>query len=233
VRYGAIAAVSQISLSVDAGEIVGLVGPNGAGKSSTLMAIAGAARPASGTIEFDGAQIAGLAPEKIIRRGIAVVPETREIFTSLTVLENLQIGATVRAPGEDIAGDRERIMDLFPILRERTTQPAGQLSGGEQQMLAIGRALMAKPRLLMLDEPSLGLAPAVTDKVYDAITKLRAGGLTILLVEQNARRVLSVCDRLYVFGAGVIRHAGTVDHLASGEHIERAYFGGDLRSPAN
>lgn len=225
VRFGGVAAVSRVNLSLADGEVVGLVGPNGAGKTSTVLAIAGAVAAVSKEVSFAQEDISELSPEQIVRRGISIVPETREIFSRMTVMENLQLGATPRPKGEILKTDLDRIFRLFPILRERARQPAGQLSGGEQQMLAIGRALMAKPRLLMLDEPSLGLAPAVTDFVYSAIRELQSDGLSLLIVEQNVRRALAACDRIYVFSAGTVRSEGPASSFLTEHQIDRAYFG--------
>lgn len=225
IRYGAITAVQDASFTVGQGEVVGLIGPNGAGKTSILMAVAGVVRAAAGRIAFEGRDITASRPEDTVRLGISVVPETREIFARLSVAENLRIGATVRQRGPTIAADLERVMDLFPILRERAGQAAGQMSGGEQQMLAIGRALMARPKILMLDEPSLGLAPAVTDIVYRTITQLAGEGLTILLVEQDARRVASVCGRAYLLVAGGVQWDGAPAGLLAHDRLESAYFG--------
>lgn len=225
VSYGAINALRGVSLAVAKQEIVALIGPNGAGKTSLLMAIAGIVPVAGGSIEFAGHSILGEPAEKILRRGISVVPENREIFTKLSVWENLLIGATARRDREQVARDLDRVTALFPKLAQRRNDPAGLFSGGEQQMLAIARAMMAAPKLLMLDEPSLGLAPIVIDAVYDAIRQLRDSGVTILLVEQNAERALSVADRAYLISTGRIVFGGTSAEIHSGGNVHEAYFG--------
>ena len=225
VRYGAIAAVRSVDLHVAPGEIVAIVGPNGAGKTSLLSAIAGIVRPASGTITFGGAPLAGLALEDVVFRGIALVPEGRHIFASLTVAENLQLGATPRRDNEAVRIDLDRFYATFPILGSRRQQPAGQLSGGEQQQLAIARALMARPKLLMLDEPSLGLAPAIVDQVYVLLRAIRDTGVTILLVEQNAERAFGIADRAFVMNGGIFALGGTPDELKRHAEFDAAYFG--------
>jgi branched-chain amino acid transport system ATP-binding protein len=225
VQYGAVAALQGVSIDVAPGEVVALIGPNGAGKTSLLSAVAGVVRPRAGTIGFDGQDLVGMPIQKIVRAGIALVPENRDIFTKLTVIENLLIGASTRSDREGIAQDVERIGELFPALPRLFPRPAGLLSGGEQQMLAIGRALMSRPRLLMLDEPSLGLAPVVTDAVFAGIRTLRAQGMAILLVEQNAVRALSVCDRAHLLSAGIVHFTGTPDEIAHAGDIDAAYFG--------
>jgi branched-chain amino acid transport system ATP-binding protein len=202
VHYGRVRAVRDLSLDVRAGEIVALLGPNGAGKTTTLTAIAGQHKKASGLIEFEGEQLLGLGPERISRAGISLVPEGRRIFSTLTVRENLLIGASARRDRSEIEADVERELDRFPVLRTYLGTVAGKLSGGEQQQLAISRALVARPRLLLLDEPSLGLSPLLVDLVFDTIEELRAAGLTILLVEQNASRALEVADRCFVLRSG-------------------------------
>jgi branched-chain amino acid transport system ATP-binding protein len=208
VHYGRIRAVRGVSLRVDAGEIVGLLGPNGAGKTSTLAAVAGALRPAAGTVTFDGAGVTGQSAERMVRRGVTMVPEGRRIFATLTVAENLAVGATARRDRAAVAGDVEDQLERFPVLRRYYRSPAGRLSGGEQQQLAIARALLARPRLLLLDEPSLGLAPLLVDLVFDTIARLRDEGLTVLLVEQNASRAVELADRCYVLrGGGIVAEA--------------------------
>ena len=225
VSYGAITALRGVSIDVDAGEIVALIGPNGAGKTSLLMAIAGIVSVESGGIEYVGSSIRGLPAEKILQKGLSVVPENREIFTKLTVWENLLIGATARNDREQVARDLNRVTTLFPKLAQRRSDPAGLFSGGEQQMLAIARAMMSAPKLLMLDEPSLGLAPIVIDAVYDAIQELRRDGVTVLLVEQNAERALSVADRAYLISTGQIVFSGTSQEIHSSGNVHEAYFG--------
>lgn len=225
VQYGAVAALQGVSVEVDRGEIVALIGPNGAGKTSLLAAVAGMVRPRAGRVFLDGQDLAGMAIQRIVRAGVALVPENREIFAKLTVLENLLIGASTRGDRDVIGQDVARIGELFPALPNLFPRPAGLLSGGEQQMLAIGRALMSRPRLLMLDEPSLGLAPAVTDAVFAAIRALKARGVAILLVEQNAARALAVCARAHLLSAGVVHFSGTPDEIARAGDIDAAYFG--------
>jgi len=230
VTYGNITALGGVTLHIEEREIVSVIGPNGAGKSSLLNAIAGVVPPASGTIEFEGRSIAGVAPEDLVRRGISLVPEGRHIFGGLTVAENIRIGAVARRDRAAIEGDVERVLDMFPAQRERLRQPAGKLSGGEQQMLAIGRALLARPRLLLIDEPSLGLAPLVVSEVYRAVDDLRAGGVTILIVEQSATRALEAADRTYVLASGTIAMAGSAAELRAAEGFEDAYFGYKARA---
>ncbi len=224
VRYGSILALRGISLEVNEGEIVGVIGPNGAGKSTMLMSAAAAIPVANGDIRFEGATVVGARPEKVVERGISLVPEGRHIFHRLTVGENLELGTTTRKD-DQVEQDKDRVFELFPILKEYLRTPAGKLSGGEQQMLAIGRALLAKPRLLMLDEPSLGLAPIVIDRVFETFEQLRASGVTILLVEQHAERTLELADRVYVLRTGNIELAGTPAELAANPDFERAFLG--------
>ncbi|HVO17436.1 MAG TPA: ABC transporter ATP-binding protein [Alphaproteobacteria bacterium] len=225
VRYGPVAALRGVSLEVGAGEMVAVVGPNGAGKSSLMLAIAGAVPAQAGRIAFRGASIRGASLEDIVRRGIALVPEGRHIFGSLTVEENLRLGITVRADRRAGEADLEAALRTFPILGERRRQPAGRLSGGEQQQLAIARALLGRPALLLLDEPSLGLAPAIIDQVYGLLGTIRAQGVAILVVEQNAARALAAADRTYVLNAGLVRLAGTRAELIGNPAFDAAYFG--------
>lgn len=225
VSYDGSQAVRGIDLRVRAGEVVGVVGPNGAGKTTTLSAIFGLVRPASGEIRFDGASLLGRSPEQVAQRGIAFIPEGRHIFNALTVAENLRLGTTVRRSGGDAAGDAERLLDRFPILRDRYHEPAGRLSGGEQQQLAIARALIASPRLLLLDEPSLGLAPKMVELVFEIVAELREDGITVLLIEQNARRTIALADRTYVMSLGAIVAHGTSAELAERGDLEAAYLG--------
>jgi len=225
VHYGAIQAVRGVDLEVQQGEAVAIVGPNGAGKTSLLSAIAGIVTPAAGSVAFEGRPLASVAVEDVMRMGIALVPEGRRIFASLTVEENLRLGATTRRDAGGIRQDLERLFEKFPILGQRRSQPAGQLSGGEQQQLAIARALMARPRLLMLDEPSLGLAPAIIDQVYVLLREICARGVTVLLVEQNAERAFAFADRAYVMNGGAFVMAGTGSDLAASEGFDAAYFG--------
>ena len=224
VRYGPVEAVRGIDLAVKQGEIFALLGANGAGKSSTLAAIAGLVKPVSGTITYGGRPVSGLPPEMLSRAGIGLVPEGRRIFASLTVAENLWLGGASHASTIDQKQRQAEMEDRFPILHERTHQKAGLLSGGEQQMLAIARALMAKPRLLLLDEPSLGLAPQMVEKVFDLITSLRAEGLTILLVEQNVHLSLAIADHGVVLANGRVAVVGTGTELARSSKISETYL---------
>ena len=225
VHYGAIKALHEVSFSVQAGEIVTLIGANGAGKSTTLRAVSGLCRCSSGKVTFDGKEIAGLAPHKILRLGLAQVPEGRGIFPNLTVDENLDLGAFARHDRKEIERDRERVFELFPRLKERLDQRAGTLSGGEQQMLAIGRALLARPRLLLLDEPSLGLAPQLVQTIFKIIREINAGGTTIFLVEQNAHMALQVAHRAYVLEVGHVVMQGDAKQLAASDEVKKAYLG--------
>ena len=229
VYYGSIHAIKGISFDVREGEIVTLIGANGAGKSTTLNTISGLLHPKSGSVSFLGQGLAHTAPHKVVERGLAQVPEGRRIFLQMTVKENLEMGAYVRmrAGGGSVAEDLEMVYGLFPRLRERRRQVAGTLSGGEQQMLAMGRALMSRPRLLMLDEPSMGLAPLLVEQIFDIIRNLNEHGSTILLVEQNARMALSIASRGYVLETGKIVTTGTGQELLASPEIKRAYLGGD------
>ena len=224
VYYGAIHAIKDVSLTVSEGEIVTLIGANGAGKSTTLQTISGLLRSKTGDICFCGQSIARLPSHKIVERGIAQVPEGRRIFLQMTVQENLEMGAFTRSGGMD--KDLERVYALFPRLLERKKQIAGTLSGGEQQMLAMGRALMSHPKLMMLDEPSMGLAPILVEQVFSIIRQLHEEGTTILLVEQNAQMALSVADRAYVMETGTITLQGTGAELARSDQVKKAYLGG-------
>ena len=225
VRYGGITAVREVSLQVEEGEVVALLGPNGAGKSSTLGAIMGLVRPTCGQIRFRGADISRLQTEQIVRKGIALTPEGRRILTQLTVRENLTLAAAGRRRRGDVQADLETILDRFPIVRERLDSPAGTLSGGQAQQLAIARSLMSAPQLLLLDEPTLGLAPLIVDLIFDTIAELRNNGLTVLVVEQNAMRALEIADRAYVMRTGSIVAAGTSDELGGGAGLASAYLG--------
>ena len=224
VYYGAIHAIKDISFTVDEGEIVTLIGANGAGKSTTLNTISGLLRTRTGDIEFMGSSIARMAPNKVVEHGLVMVPEGRRIFLGLTVEENLEMGAYTR-PKSEIKASMEEVYELFPRLRERRTQIGGTLSGGEQQMLAMGRALMAKPKLMMLDEPSMGLAPLLVDLIFEIIADLHKAGATILLVEQNAQAALSIADRAYVLETGRIIKTGRGCELISDPDIKKAYLG--------
>lgn len=226
VAYGSIQALRGINLRVDAGELVTLIGSNGAGKSTTLLTISGVLRPRQGRIRFEGRDLAGVAPHEIVRLGISHCPEGRLIFGRLTVLENLVLGAYHRRDRRGIQADIDRVYTLFPRLAERRHQMAGTLSGGEQQMLAIGRALMSRPRMLLLDEPSLGLAPLLVERIFAVIRELQQQGVTILLVEQNAYQALRVASRAYVLETGQIRLAGPAAELANDPRMRAAYLGG-------
>jgi len=230
-RYGAILALRDISLTVEEGELVALVGPNGAGKSTTLAVIAGLHRPSRGSVLFEGKSLAGRAPEDVARLGVSMVPENRGVFPTLTVAENLRLGAYLRRDGE-VARDLERLQERFRVLAERATQAAGTLSGGEQQQLAIARALISRPRLLMLDEPSLGLAPTLVDRVFELVAELHREGVTILLVEQNVRRTLEVADRAYLLQTGRVEASGRPAELRELVDIESVYLGGAQRPAA-
>jgi branched-chain amino acid transport system ATP-binding protein len=232
VRYGAVTAVRGIDLAIGAGEIVSIVGPNGAGKTSLVSAVAGIVPVAAGSVVFAGKPLAGIALEDVVAQGIALVPEGRHIFASLTVTENLQLGATVRGDSDGVRADLDRSFDTFPILGARRRQPAGQLSGGEQQQLAIARALLSRPRLLMLDEPSLGLAPAVVDQVYVLLRTVRESGVTILLIEQNAERVFGLADRVHVMSGGEFGLSGTAAEIKADRRFDAAYFGVHMHETA-
>jgi branched-chain amino acid transport system ATP-binding protein len=223
--YGPIEALRGLDLDVRAGELVCLLGANGAGKSSTLRTISGLLRPRAGRIVFDGAEIQGRDPSEVLRAGIAHCPEGRRVFPYLTVKENLAMGAYVRRDGAAITADLARVYAHFPILAERRRQAAGTLSGGEQQMLAIGRALMARPRLLLLDEPSMGLAPVLVEQIFETVLTINKQGVTILLVEQNAAMALSIAGRGYVLETGGIVLEGTARDLADNPEVRRAYLG--------
>ena len=225
VYYGAIHAVKGISFCVDEGEIVTLIGANGAGKSTTLGTVSGLLRSKTGDIKFCGSSIAHMAPHAVVKEGLAHVPEGRRIFQQMTVEENLEMGAFTQA-NSTIEPGLEIVFDQFPRLKERRRQIAGTLSGGEQQMLAMGRALMSRPKLLMLDEPSMGLAPILVEQIFDIIHQLNKNGTTILLVEQNAQMALSVAHRAYVLETGHITLSGTGEELANSDSVKKAYLGG-------
>jgi branched-chain amino acid transport system ATP-binding protein len=226
-RYGPIVAVREANLHVEEGEIVALLGANGAGKTTTLGAITGLVRARGGEISLGGEDISRLAPEQIARRGLSLTPEGRRLFATLTVAENLAIGAASLGRRDRKSGtEKEELLELFPVLAQRLHSPAGTLSGGEQQQLAIARSLMSRPRLLLLDEPTLGLAPKLVQLVFELIARLRTErGLTVLLVEQNVHRALDLCDRAYVMRLGAIEVEGTPDELRRETHIEQAYLG--------
>ncbi|MBI2875028.1 MAG: ABC transporter ATP-binding protein [Firmicutes bacterium] len=223
VHYGEIAAVRNVSMTVDKGRIVCLIGNNGAGKTSTLMAVSGAHRASSGRITLKGQPVTGLPADRVVRRGLVLVPEGRRIFPSLSVEENLLMGAVTnrRRAGEALA----RSYRMFPVLRDRRRQPGGSLSGGEQQMLAVGRALMAEPELVMFDEPSLGLAPKIVDLIFETISRLREEGLTVLLVEQNVSLALEIADYGYVMESGEIKLSGSAAELSSNSLVREIYLG--------
>ena len=225
VSYGAIKAVRGISFDIKQGEIVTLIGANGAGKSTTLNTVAGLIRPDSGSIEFKGQTIVGVKSHKVVERGMALCPEGRRVFSQMSVSENLDMGGYTRSDAEN-RETLQRVYERFPRLKERVGQMAGTLSGGEQQMLAMGRALMSKPDLLMLDEPSMGLAPILVQEIFDIIKELNAAGTTILLVEQNANMALSIADRAYVLEIGTIKKTGTGADLLQDDDVRKAYLGG-------
>ena len=222
VAYGSILAVKDVSLTVNEGEIVTLIGSNGAGKSTTLRTISGLLKPKGGTITFQGQRIDGKEGHEIVAMG----PEGRRIFPRMSVRENLDLGAFLRNDKEAIEADRERVLDLFPRLRERYEQKGGTMSGGEQQMLAVARAMMGAPKLLLLDEPSMGLAPVLVDMIFETIIKIREQGITILLIEQNAAAALDVADRAYVLESGRIKMSGNASDLAKDDAVTKAYLGG-------
>jgi branched-chain amino acid transport system ATP-binding protein len=232
VRYGVVTAVRGVDLRVNEGEIVSIVGPNGAGKTSLISAVAGIVPAAAGDIVFAGKSLAGVALEDVVAQGLALVPEGRHIFASLTVMENLMLGATVRTDADNVRTDIDRLLAMFPILGERRRQPAGQLSGGEQQQLAIARALLSRPRLLMLDEPSLGLAPTVVDQVYVLLKSVRHQGVTILLIEQNAERVFGLSDQVHVMSGGEFGLSGAAAAIRNDPRFDAAYFGVHMHEPA-
>ncbi len=226
VRYGMIEAIKGINFEVDDGEIVTLIGANGAGKTTTMHTISGLLKPYSGSIEMDGKDITKVPPHKIVEMGIAQCPERRRVFASQSVEDNLFLGAYTRKDKEGIAEDLRNVYSLFPILDERKNQLAGTLSGGEQQMLAMGRALMAKPKIMLLDEPSMGLSPLLVREIFDIIRDINSQGVTILLVEQNAKMALGIADRAYVIETGKIVMSGTGAELLNSEDIKKAYLGG-------
>lgn len=226
VYYGAIHAIKGISIEVPKGEIVTLVGSNGAGKSTTLRTISGLMKPKNGTILFEDKNIVGVPAHKIVGMGLCQVPEGRHVFANMSVMENLELGAYLRNDKDGIARDLEDVFKKFPRLLERKDQISGTLSGGEQQMLAMGRALMSRPRLLLLDEPSMGLAPLLVKELFNIIKEINESGTTVLLVEQNANMALSIADKAYVLETGRIALAGTAQELASSEAVRKAYLGG-------
>jgi branched-chain amino acid transport system ATP-binding protein len=224
--YGGITALRGVSLDVRAGQLVALIGANGAGKSTTLRAISGLVPPRAGSLMFDGENLTGARPPRVLAAGIAHCPEGRRVFPYMTVEENLDMGAYLRTGGPDVAADRDRIYSEFPRLAERRKQAAGTLSGGEQQMLAIGRALMSRPRLILFDEPSLGLAPNIVERTFAIIRGIRDAGTTVLLVEQNAFAALEMCDHAYLLEGGRIVLSGSGAELIANAHVRKAYLGG-------
>jgi branched-chain amino acid transport system ATP-binding protein len=225
VSYGGIQALKGVNLTVESGKIVALIGANGAGKSTTLKSIVGLVKPVSGTITYEGKDLLKVSTKDMVRNGITLVPEGRKIFPDLTVLENLNIGAFARSDVKEVLKDRDWVHELFPILKERTWQLAGTLSGGEQQMLAVGRALMSRPKLLMMDEPSLGLAPLIVKNIFNIIREIHDQGVTILLIEQNANVSLKIADKGYVIETGMIKLEGTGHELLVNEEVKKAYLG--------
>ena len=225
-RYGKVAAVRELSIEVNRGEMVALIGANGAGKTTTLKAISGVLPPAAGRIEFLGEDIAGASPKRILELGLAHCPEGRRVFPYMSVLENLEMGAYLRSDRAQIAADMERLFERFPILAERRHQAAGTLSGGEQQMLAISRALMSRPKLVLFDEPSLGLAPNLVERTFDIVRSIRAEGVTVVMVEQNAFAALELSDRAYVLDQGRVTMSGPGPALLNDPHVKAAYLGG-------
>jgi len=226
VYYENIQALKGISLQVDDGEMVTIIGSNGAGKTTTLLAISGILRPRQGAVRYQGHDVSRMAPHQVVQQGISHCPEGRQIFTGLTVMENLIMGAYNRRDRAGVARDMEWVLSLFPVLASRRGQSGGTLSGGEQQMLAIARALMSRPRMLLLDEPSLGLAPMLVERIFGVIQQLRAEGVTILLVEQNAFQALRIADRAYVLETGRVKLQGPARELAANDEVKKAYLGG-------
>lgn len=226
VYYGAIHAVKDLNMEVGDGEIVTLIGSNGAGKSTTLHTISGLIKPKTGSILYKGEEIVGVPAHKLVGRGLVQVPEGRHVFAEMTVMENLDVGAYLRTDKDGIARDKEKVFEKFPRLKERISQTAGTLSGGEQQMLAMGRALMSRPQLLILDEPSMGLAPLLVREIFSIIKEINSEGTTVLLVEQNANMALSIADRAYVLETGRVVLSGTAAELAASEAVQKAYLGG-------
>jgi branched-chain amino acid transport system ATP-binding protein len=223
--YGRIRALRGISMAADKGEIVALIGSNGAGKTTTLRTISGLMHPAAGRIVFDGKDITNAPPDRIVQLGICQSPEGRRLFTRMTVVDNLRMGAYTRSNSSEIKKDMDRVFELFPRLKERRNQIAGTLSGGEQQMCAMGRALMAKPKLLMLDEPSLGLSPILVETIFDIVREINAQGTPVLLVEQNAHKALEIANRGFVLETGAIVQTGTGKELLESEDVKKAYLG--------
>ena len=225
VHYGKIKAVRQIDMNIEQGEIVSLIGANGAGKSTTLRALSGLVKTAGGSVEFEGKNITGWSAKAIVEAGISHCPEGRQIFPRMTVMENLELGAYTRKDTKNLGIEYDRIFECFPVLAQRRTQFGGTLSGGEQQMLAIGRALMSKPKLLLLDEPSLGLAPLLVEKIFEIIQNINREGMTVLLIEQNAWQALNISNRGYVMETGSVAVTGAAADLLHNDHVRRAYLG--------
>ena len=225
VHYGKIKAVRQIDMDIEQGEIVSLIGANGAGKSTTLRALSGLVKTAGGSVEFDGRNITGCNAKAIVEAGISHCPEGRQIFPRMTVMENLELGAYTRKDTKNLSAEYDRIFEYFPVLAQRRSQLGGTLSGGEQQMLAIGRALMSKPKLLPLDEPSLGLAPLLVEKIFEIIQSINREGMTVLLIEQNAWQALNISNRGYVMETGSVAITGVAADLLHNDHVRRAYLG--------
>ena len=225
VHYGKIKAVRQIDMDIAQGEIVSLIGANGAGKSTTLRALSGLVKAAGGSVEFEGKDITGWSAKAIVEAGISHCPEGRQIFPRMTVMENLELGAYTRKDTKNLSVEYDRIFDYFPVLAQRRSQMGGTLSGGEQQMLAIGRALMSKPKLLLLDEPSLGLAPLLVEKIFEIIQNINREGMTVLLIEQNAWQALNIANRGYVMETGSVAVTGAAAELLHNDHVRRAYLG--------
>ena len=226
VSYGAIRALKGVSFTVERGEIISLIGSNGAGKTTTLHAVSNLIRKQGGSVVFSGEDITSLAPDHIVRRGLIHVPEGRRIFANLTVRENLEMGAFIRRDKAGIKTDLERVYELFPRLKERVRQVAGTLSGGEQQMLAMGRGIMSQPKLLLLDEPSMGLAPILVDEIFDIIKRINREGTTILLVEQNAYKAMTIANRVYILETGTVSKSGSAAELIHDPAVKSAYLGG-------
>lgn len=224
-HYGKIKAVRQIDMNIEQGEIVSLIGANGAGKSTTLRALSGLVKTAGGSVEFEGKNITGWSAKAIVEAGISHCPEGRQIFPRMTVMENLELGAYTRKDTKNLGIEYDRIFEYFPVLAQRRTQFGGTLSGGEQQMLAIGRALMSKPKLLLLDEPSLGLAPLLVEKIFEIIQNINREGMTVLLIEQNAWQALNISNRGYVMETGSVAVTGAAADLLHNDHVRRAYLG--------
>lgn len=223
--YGVVPAISNVNLKVEAGQIVTIIGANGAGKSTLIKAICGLVRPTSGKVHLFGEDVTGLSPDRLVRKGLSVVPEGRRLFGEMSLLENLELGAFSRADPAGVKSDLERVLDLFPELRDRLATTAGTFSGGQQQMIAVARALMSAPRVLLLDEPTIGLAPAIVDRIAEIVTAVAAIGVNVLLVEQNAETALAVAQYAYILESGTVVSEGAADVLATSPEVQRAYLG--------